>query len=132
MLEMGGRMIRSAAVALALLALAGCEARKKQAQVGPIRDWIVGTWIRTDDHLDWNFNSGNEMMTGGRAPFGGSYSTEEPNKVTVHIAGANALVAATTLGLRADANQNLYIHFQVDGDEMKVTDVVSTVVFVKK
>ena len=125
-------MIRSAAVVLALLALAGCEPRKKLAQVGPIRDWIVGMWIRTDDHLDWNFNASGEMMTGGRAPFGGSYSTEEPNKVTVHIAGAYALVVAPTLGLRTDANQNLYIHFLVDGDEMKVTDVVSTVVFVKK
>ena len=125
-------MIRCAAVTLALPALAGCEARKKQAKVGPLRDWIFGMWIRADDHLDWNFNAGGEMMTGGRAPLGGSYSTEEPDKVTVHIAGAYALVAASTLGLRADANQNLYIHFQVDGDEMKVTDVVSTVVFVKK
>jgi hypothetical protein len=36
------------------------------------------------------------------------------------------------LGLRADANQNLYVNFVVDGDEMKVTDVASTVVFTKK
>jgi hypothetical protein len=125
-------MIRSAAVVLALLALLGCEARKKQAQVGPLRDWIVGTWIRSDDHLDWNFNAGGEVLTGGRSPIGGSYSTEEPDKVLVHISGANALSAASQLGLRTDANQNLYIHFQVDGDEMKVTDVASTVLFVKK
>jgi hypothetical protein len=125
-------VIRSAAAVLVLLALAGCDARKKQPQVGPLRDWIVGTWIRSDDRLDWNFNAGGEMMTGGRSPFGGNYSTEEPDKVLVHISGANALAAATQLGLRADSNQNLYIHFAVDGDEMKVTDVASTVVFVKK
>jgi hypothetical protein len=125
-------VIRAAAVVLALLALAGCEARKKHPQVGPLREWIVGTWIRTDDHLDWNFNEGGEVLTGGRAPIGGSYSTEEPNKVLVHISGANALTAAVQLGLKTDVNQNLYIHFEVDGDEMKVTDVPSTVLWVKK
>ena len=125
-------MIRSAAAVLVLMALAGCDARKKQAQVGPLRDWIVGTWIRSDDRLDWNFNAGGEMMTGGRSPIGGNYSTEEPDKVLVHISGANALAAAMQLGLKVDSNQNLYIHFAVDGDEMKVTDVASTVVFVKK
>lgn len=128
-------MIRSAAVALALTALAGCEARKKQAQVGPIRGGIVGAWIRTDDRLDWTFNSGGEVLTGGRSPIGGGPSTEEQNTVTVHIAGANAPVApvaASTLGLRADATQNLSIHFRVDGDERRVTDVASTVVYVKK
>lgn len=119
-------------LALCALALAGCNARTKKAQVGPIRDWIVGCWIRDDDHLDWNFNAGNEMMTGGRVPIGGSYGTEEPNKVTVHISGANAISAAAMLGMRVDANQNLYIHFVVDGDEMKVTDVPSTVLFIKK
>ncbi|MBV8882263.1 MAG: hypothetical protein JO332_20065 [Planctomycetaceae bacterium] len=118
--------------ALCALALAGCDARKKKPQVGPVRDWIVGTWIRTDDHLDWNFASNNEMTTGGRVPIGGSYSTEEPNKVKVHISGANAVSAAAMLGLRVDQNQNLYINFQVDGDEMRVTDVASTVLFVKR
>jgi hypothetical protein len=125
-------MTKAIALALCALALGGCEARKKQAQVGPIRDWIVGTWIRNDDHIDWNFNASGEMMTGGRLPIGGSYSTEEPNKVTVHISGAGALSAAATLGLRADANQNVYVNFVVDGDEMKVTDVASTVLFIKK
>jgi len=121
-----------ASLALCLLALAGCEARKKQAQVGPLKDWIVGTWIRNDDHIDWNFSAGGEMMTGGRLPIGGSYSTEEPNKVKVHISGAAALTAASMLGMRADANQNLWITFEVHGDEMKVTDVPSTVLFIKK
>jgi hypothetical protein len=124
--------MRPLSIALCLLALAGCEARKKQAQVGPLRDWIVGTWIRNDDHIDWNFNAGGEVMTGGRVPIGGNYSVEEPNTVKVHISGANALSAASTLGLRADANQNLWINFVVDGDEMKVTDVASTVLFIKK
>ena len=125
-------MIRTAATVVVLLALAGCDARKKQPQVGPLRDWIVGTWIRSDDRLDWNFGADGQMMTGGRSPIGGNYSTEEPDKVLVHISGANALSAAMQLGLKVDSNQNLYIHFAVDGDEMKVTDVVSTVVFVKK
>ena len=124
-------MKRSLAIVLCLAALAGCE-RKKQAQTGPLRDWIVGTWIRNDDHIDWNFNANGEVMTGGRLPIGGAYSTEEPNKVHVHIAGANALTAASMLGLRADPNQNLYVNFVVDGDEMKVTDVASSVIFVKK
>jgi len=125
-------MMRIASLVICLLALAGCEARKKQAQVGPLKDWIVGMWIRTDDHLDWNFTADNQMMTGGRVPIGGSYSTEEPNKVKVTISGANALSAASMLGLRVDQNQNLYINFIVDGDEMKVTDVASTVLFIKK
>lgn len=125
-------MKNALAAALCLLALAGCDGRSKKAQVGPLKDWIVGTWIRNDDHLDWNFNAGGEVMTGGRSPIGGNYSVEEPNKVEVHIAGANALSAAMQLGLRVDANQNLYVHFVVDGDEMRVTDVQSTVVFIKK
>lgn len=125
-------MIRALALALCVLALAGCGARKKKPQVGPIKDWVVGTWIRTDDYIDWNFTSGGEMLTGGRVPIGGSYSTEEPNKVKVTLSGANALTAAAMLGLRADENQNLRIHFVVDGDEMRVSDVASTVLFVKK
>jgi hypothetical protein len=125
-------MIRSAAAVLILLALAGCDARKKHPQVGPLRDWIVGTWIRSDDLLDWNFSADGQMITGGRSPIGGNYSTEEPHNVLVHISGANALSAAMQLGLSVDSNQNLYIHFAVDGDEMKVTDVASKVVFVKK
>ncbi|HZE95684.1 MAG TPA: hypothetical protein VE981_01535 [Planctomycetota bacterium] len=124
-------MKRTAAIALCALALVGCE-RKKQAQVGSLTDWIVGTWIRNDDYIDWNFNAGGEVMTGGRSPIGGNYSVEEPNRIRVHIAGANALAAAMQLGLRADANQNLYVTFVVDGDEMRVTDVASTVLFVKK
>src|SRR5258708_4908876 len=125
-------MMKIASVAVCLLAIAGCGARKKQAQVGPIKDWIVGMCIRNDDHIDWNFNADGEMMTGGRLQIGGSYSTEEPNKVKVHISGANALTAASILGMRADSSQNLWINFVVDGDEMKVTDVPSTVLFIKK
>lgn len=125
-------MIRLLTAALCVLALAGCDGRKKKAQVGPLKDWVVGTWIRTDDYIDWNFTPGGEMLTGGRVPIGGSYGTEEPNKVKVHISGANAITAAGMLGLRVDENQNLYINFIVDGDEMRVTDVASSVVFVKK
>ena len=125
-------MKHALAAALCLAALAGCDARSKKAQVGPLKDWIVGTWIRSDDHMDWNFAAGDEMKTGGRVPIEGSYSVAEPNKVEVHIVGAAALSAATQLGLKCDANQNLWIHFAVDGDEMRVTDVQSTVVFIKK
>jgi hypothetical protein len=125
-------MTKALAFTVCILALAGCEARTKKPQVGPIRDWIVGTWIRNDDHLDWNFDAGGEVLTGGRVPIGGSYATEEPNRVKVHISGANALSAASMLGLRADENQNLWVNFIVDGDEMKVTDVASTVLFIKK
>lgn len=125
-------MNRLLIAAVSVLALAGCDGRAKKAKVGPLKDWIVGTWIRNDDHMDWNFNVGDEVKTGGRIPIEGSYSVTEPNKVEVHIVGAAALSAATQLGLKADANQNLWIHFVVDGDEMRVTDVQSTVVFVKK
>ena len=124
-------MARIFVVLLCLVMLAGC-ARKKQAQVGPLKDWIVGTWIRNDDHIDWNFAANNEVMTGGRAPIGGSYSVEEPNKVQVHIAGANAVTASMMLGLKVDENQNLYANFVVDGDEMRIADVPSDVIFIKK
>jgi hypothetical protein len=123
---------RRAVVALGLFLLIGCEPRKVQKQVGPLRDWIVGSWMRTDDRVFWNFSADGEMITSGRVPIGGSYSTEEPNKVLVLITGANALSAAAQLGLAADENKNLKINFVVQDDEMKVVGVNSTVVFQKK
>ena len=125
-------MKNALAATLCLLALAGCDGRSKKAQVGPLKDWILGAWIRNDDHMDWNFGEGNEMKTGGRVPIEGTYAVTEPNKVEVHISGAAALSAGMQLGLKADTNQNLYIHFVVDGDEMRITDVPSATVFIKK
>jgi hypothetical protein len=130
---MPGIFLRRAVTALLLpFLLLGCGERKKQAQVGPLRDWIVGTWLRSDDRAEWSFNTEGEMHTGGRAPIEGRYSVEEPDKVLIHIAGAQALSAAMQLGLRADENKNLYIHLVVQDDEMKPTGIASTVVFRKR
>jgi hypothetical protein len=115
----------------ALLAAAGGCGRAKQKQVGAIKEWIVGEWVRSDDGIGWSFSADNQMITGGRLPVGGSYSTEEPNKVKVYITGANALTSAVQLNLRCDANQNLTINFIVEDDEMRLADVKSAVVFRK-
>jgi hypothetical protein len=125
--------LRHAVIAVLLAAaLLGCEERKKQSRVGPLRDWIVGTWLRSDDRAEWTFSAEGEMQTGGRAPIVGNYSVEEPDKVLIHIAGAQALSAAVQLGLRADENKNLYINLVVQDDEMKPAGISSTVVFRKR
>jgi hypothetical protein len=115
----------------ALLAAAGGCDRAKQKQVGAIKEWIVGEWVRSDDGIGWSFSADNQMITGGRLPVGGSYSTEEPNKVKVYITGANALTSAMQLNLRCDASQNLTINFIVEDDEMRLADIKSKVVFRK-
>jgi len=117
----------------ALLAAAGGCGRAKQKQVGPIKQWILGEWVRNDDGIGWNFSADNQMISGGRLPVGGSYSTEEPNKVKVYITGANAHTSAMQLGLKCDdsENQNLTINFIVQDDEMRLADVKSDVVFRK-
>ena len=117
----------------ALLAAAGGCGRTKQKQVGPIKQWIIGEWVRNDDGIGWNFSADNQMISGGRLPVGGSYSTEEPNKVKVYITGANAHTSAMQLGLRCDdsENQNLTINFIVQDDEMRLADIKSDVVFRK-
>ena len=119
-------------VAAGALAAAGCG-RAKQKREGPIAKWILGEWVRSDDGIGWNFQEGNQMISGGRLPVGGSYSTEEPNKVQVKITGGNALTSAMQLGLRCDddANQNLTINFLVEDDEMRLADIKSEVVFRK-
>jgi hypothetical protein len=107
-------------LAAALLFTAGCGGKEEtKKQVGPLKDWIVGDWVRQDDGISWNFNSGNEFMTTGRLPIGGGYSVEEPDKVKIHVAGANALTAGMQLGFPVDANQNMYATFQVKDDEMR-------------
>lgn len=117
----------------AALALAGGCGRAKQKQVGPIKQWIIGEWVRNDDGIGWNFSADNQMITGGRLPVGGSYSTEEPDKVKVYITGANAVTSAMQLGLKMDdgATQALTIRLVVQDDEMRLADIPSKVVFRK-
>ena len=117
---------------LMCLAMVGCG-RTKQKQVGPIKQWILGEWVRSDQGIGWTFSADNQMISGGRLPVGGSYSTEEPNKVKVYITGANASTSAIQLGLKCDdsENQNLTINFIVEDDEMRLADVKSEVVFRK-
>ena len=118
-------------ILICLAAAAGGCGRAKQKQVGPIQQWILGEWVRSDDGIGWTFSADNQMMTGGRVPIGGSYATEEPNKVKVYITGANALTAAMQLQLKLDENQNLTINFVVIDDEMKLADIKSEVIFRK-
>lgn len=120
-------------VLAASLTVAGGCGRARQKQVGPIKQWIIGEWVRSDDGIGWNFSADNQMLSGGRLPVGGSYSTEEPNKVKVYITGANASTSAIQLNLKCDdsANQNLTIRFVVQDDEMRLADIKSDVVFRK-
>ena len=121
------------AILICVVAAAGGCGRTKQKQVGPIKQWIIGEWVRTDDGIGWSFSADNQMISGGRMPVGGGYSTEEPNKVQVKITGANALTSAMQLGLQCDddAKQNLTINFIVEDDEMRLADIKSEVVFRK-
>lgn len=117
----------------ASIVLAGGCGRTKQKQVGPIKQWIIGEWVRNDDGIGWNFSADNQMITGGRLPVGGSYSTEEPDKVKVYITGANAVTSAMQLGLKMDdgESQSLTIRLVVQDDEMRLSDIKSDVVFRK-
>jgi hypothetical protein len=115
-----------------LLALLGCEERKKQARVGPLRDWIVGSWVRSDDRIEWNFSAEGGIQTSARVPIEGTYTVEEPDKVQIRISGAAAITAAMQLGLRTDENKNLTIDLVVQDDEMKPSGITSTVVFRKR
>ena len=115
---------------LGLIAILGCDSKPPQKQVGTLKEWVVGNWMRTDDRTTWNFSEQGEMLTSGRVPIGGSYGTEEPNKVMVLISGAGALSASAQLGLPLDEAKNLKITFIVQDDEMQPAG--SSVVFVKK
>ncbi len=53
-------MLKRLAILVLLLpiGLAACgqkEERKKQ--VGPLKDWIVGSWVRNDDPIAWIFGA---------------------------------------------------------------------------
>ena len=121
-------------LAAAFLFPLGCGKEESKKQVGPLKDWIVGDWVRQDDGIAWNFNAGNEFMTTGRLPIGGGYSVEEPDKVKIHVAGGGAITASMQLGFPVDANQNMYGTFQVKDDEMRPfgKDAKTSVVFKKQ
>lgn len=106
-------------LAAAALCSTGCGEQPSKKRVGALKDWVVGDWVRQDDGIAWNFNAGGEFMTTGRLPIGGGYSTEEPDKVKIHVAGANAVTASMQLGFPVDANQNMYATLQVKDDEMR-------------
>jgi hypothetical protein len=129
---MSGRAGALILFAASIVLTGGCG-RTKQKQVGPINQWIIGEWVRSDDGIGWNFSADNQMITGGRLPVGGSYSTEEPNKVKVLITGANAVTSAMQLNLKMDEGegQNLTIRLVVEDDEMRLADIKSDVVFRK-
>jgi len=52
--------------------------------------------------------------------------------VRVPLAGAAALPAASTLGLRASATQNLAVNFVVDGGGRRGAGVAPSALFVEK
>ena len=117
------------------LALAGCgkkEERKKQ--VGPIKDWIVGSWAREDDPNWWTFTAEGEFSTSGRVPITGSYGTEEPNLVKITISGAGAMTASIMLGvpLSGGENKNLNLTLAVTDDEMVPVGIPSKTRWHKK
>ena len=133
-------MLKRSAVAVTLLVLVAAVAaqglgcgKPRQKRTGTLKEWIVGDWARQDDPNWWSFNASGEMMTTGRVPFGGSYQTEEPNKVEIVISGAGAMTASTMLGVPVDPeNRNLYLHLVVEDDEMRPTGIKSDTVFRKK
>ena len=129
------RRIALAALILALaVPLAGCgkkEERKKQ--VGPLKDWIAGDWMRDDDPILWTFNGAGEFTTGGRAPIAGSYDVVEPDTIKISISGAGAVSASVQLGVPlTGVNRNLYLDLKVQDDEMRPSTVASKTVFRKK
>ena len=124
----------SGVLAAAVLFTAGCGKEESKKQVGPLKDWIVGDWVRQDDGITWNFNPGNEFITTGRLPIGGGYSIEDPDMVKIHVSGANAITASMQLGFPVDSNQNMYGTFQVKDDEMRPfgSNAKTSVVFKKQ
>lgn len=107
------------ALAVAALCTAGCGDSLSKKRTGALKDWIVGDWVRQDDGIAWTFHPGTEFITQGRLPIGGSYGTEEPDKVKIQVSGANAITAGMQLGFPVDSNQNMYATFQVKDDEMR-------------
>ena len=121
-------------VLLALMVVASGAAcgRKKVARTGPLKEWVVGNWVRTDEGIVWQFKDDGEMITTGALPVAGSYSTEEPSTVKVLISGANAITTSAQLGVPVDPqSQSLELVFRVEDDAMKVVGLQSDVVWHK-
>ena len=106
-------------LAAALLLAAGCGKEESKKQVGPLKDWVAGDWVRQDDGHTWTFYASNEFITTGQLPIGGSWNVEEPDKVKVTVSGGGAITASMQLGFPVDSNQNMYATFQVKDDEMR-------------
>jgi len=117
------------------LALAGCGKKEEpKKQVGPIKDWIVGSWAREDDPNWWTFTAEGEFSTSGRVPIAGSYGTEEPNLVKITISGAGAMTASILLGVppSGGVNKNLNLTLAVTDDVMVPVGIPSKTKWHKK
>ena len=119
-------------LALILVASGAACGRKKVTRTGPLKEWIVGNWVRTDEGIVWQFKADGEMITTGALPVAGSYFSEEPSTVKVLISGANAMTTSAQLDVPVDpASQSLELVFKVEDDEMKVVGIESDVVWRK-
>jgi len=116
------------------LGLAGCDKKEEhKKQVGPLKDWIVGSWAREDDPNWWTFTADGEFSTTGRVPIAGSYGIEEPNMIRITISGAGAATASSMLGVPlTGANRNLLLDLVVQDDEMRPSGISSKTVWRKK
>ncbi len=112
------------------LCMPGCEARKKQ--VGTLKEWIVGEWVRTDDHTVWTFKANGEVETSGALPVIGRYTPVEPRTVKVQVSGGSAITSSLQLGVKTDDRGNLNMEFVIEDDQMKPVGINSDVVFRKR
>ena len=113
--------------------LVGCGKEERKKQVGPLKDWIAGAWVRNDDPVAWTFNGAGEFSTGGRVPIEGVYEVVEPNTIKISISGAGAVTASIQLGVPlVGENKVLYLDLTVQDDEMRPASVASATVFRKK
>ena len=126
------------AMILALLVpmfAAGCgKSEERKKQVGPLKDWIVGSWAREDDPNWWTFTADGEFSTSGRVPITGSYLIQEPNIIKITISGAGAMPASIMLGvpLSGGENRNLLLDLVVQDDEMRPSGIASKTKWRKK
>ena len=121
-------------VLLVPLLVTGCgKAEERKKQVGPLKDWIVGSWAREDDPNWWTFTGEGEFSTSGRLPITGSYGIREPNTITISISGAGAMPASLMLGVPLTGeNKNLNLDLVVQDDEMRPAGMASKTVWRKK
>lgn len=124
--------IAVAAVVLLAAGAAGCGKKRLARNNMPLKDWIVGNWVRTDDYTVWQWKADGEMITTGQLPVAGSYGVQEPNTVTFLCSGGNAVTTSSMLDVKMDtASQSLTIVFEVKEDEMRVVGMKSDVVWRK-